>query len=160
MASFIPAAGRYGIYVTANLQDTPVYLMLVCNTDLTISRSRDVIDANSKCGPNQIPAKTVTVEITGTVQVKFSSDGNETFDGQASEMLLDKLWKQGISFNWKIAPIPDENNPNPLPGELIYEGEGFFSSLDTNYPTDDVPTSDFTLSVQGDYTTTATPATT
>lgn len=140
--------GTYGLFISAVLADNPVYLVMVCQTDLSFSRTRDVIDATSKCGPKQLPANAVLSELTGTSQVIFDDGGDVIFGGRASEALCDQLMRSADTFNWKIGPL----DGTEIAGDVIYEGEGFFSSLDTSYPAADVATFDFTLTVLGDYT--------
>lgn len=152
MATRLPAAGSYGVFIKTGAN----FLVLVCQTDLTFDRSRDTIDANSKCGPNQIPSNNPTYEISGTAQVLLSDDDDPEFDSQASEALVDQLFRSKTEFDWKIGPL----SGIAVPGDVVYEGDGFFSNLSTSYPNEDVATFDFTISVKGEYEQEIEPATT
>ncbi|SKA29765.1 Phage tail tube protein [Chitinophaga eiseniae] len=156
MAERKPEIGSIGVFISATLSDTPVYIIMVCQTDLTFSRSRDVVDANSKCGPDQLPANTMTTEITGTSQILLGDTDQPIFGGKASEALMDELVRNRTTINWKIGPLSGIE----VPGDVVKEGTGFVSSLDTSYPNDDVATFDFTITAKGDYTQTIEPATT
>lgn len=144
--------GKYGLAI----KTSTVFLMLVCQTDLKFSRSRGVINAPSKCDPNKkIPSPTGDYELTGSLQVLLP-DGVSLSDARASEAELDQIFRDITIFDWKIGPISDQ----PEPGDVIYSGKGWFSKLDTDYPTADLAKSDFTLSVTGEYSQLRIPATT
>lgn len=152
MAERKPAIGSIGVFIKTGLD----FLVLVCQTDLTFDRSRDAVDANSKCGPDQIPSNNPTYEISGTAQILLSDDDNPEFDNKASEALADQLFRDKTNFDWKIGPL----SGMVVPGDTIYEGTGFLSSLSTSYPNEDAATFDFTITVRGEYTQTIEPATT
>ena len=152
MAERKPEVGSIGILIKTGAD----FLVLVCQTDLTFDRSRDTIAANSKCGPDQIPSNNPTYEISGTAQVLLSDDDNPEFDSKASEALADQLFRNKTQFEWQIGPL----SGIPVPGDVVYEGTGFFSNLSTAFPNEDVATFDFTIAVRGEYTQTIEPATT
>jgi predicted secreted protein len=152
MAERLPAAGSYGVFIKTGAD----FLVLVCQTDLTFDRSRDTINAPSKCGPKQIPSNNPTYEISGTAQVLLSDDDEEVFSDKASEAFADTLFVNKTIFDWKIGPL----SGIVAPGDVVYEGSGFFSNLSTSYPNEDVATFDFTIGVDGEYTKTIEPATT
>lgn len=130
-----------------SIKTATVFLMLVCQTDLKFSRSRGTINAPSKCDPNKkIPNPAADYEITGSLQVLLP-DGVAFTDPKASEAELDKLFRDATIFDWKIGPM----SGTPVPGDVIYSGKGWFSNLDTDYPTTDLAKSDFTLAVTGEY---------
>lgn len=153
MAERKPQIGTIGLLIDTG---TPPPIVLVCQTDLTFDRSRDVVDANSKCGPDQQPANTATYEVSGTAQILLGDDDEAIFSGKASEALLDQYFRAKTKFNWIIGPLSGVE----VPGDVVYNGVGFLSNLSTSYPNEDVATFDFTLSVVGEYTQVITPATT
>lgn len=156
MAERKPAVGSIGVFIKTGV----AYIVLVCQTDLTFDRSRDAIDANSKCGPDQIPSNNPTYEISGTAQILLGDDDAaeipDTPLNKGSEALLDQLMRNKTTFDWKIGPLEG----NPVPGDVVYEGSGFLSNLSTAWPNEDASTFDFTIAVRGEYTQTIEPATT
>lgn len=152
MAERKPEIGSIGIFVKTESQ----FLALVCQTDLTFDRSRDTVDANSKCGPDQLPANTITVEISGTAQVFLFDDDNPETPTKLSEAAADRLIVNATTFQWKIGPLSEL----PIPGDVTYDGNGFFTNLSTSWPNADVATFDFTIAVRGEYNQEIEPATT
>jgi hypothetical protein len=74
--------------------------------------------------------------------------------GKMSEAIVDQLGRNRETFEWKMGPA----SAVPVPGDVTYGGNGFFSSLSTTYPNADVATFDFTITVKGEYTQTIEPA--
>lgn len=152
MAERKPEVGSIGVFIKTAAD----FLVLVCQTDLTFDRSRDAIDANSKCGPDQIPSNNPTYEISGTAQIFLGDTDDAEFDGKASEALMDQLLRSKATFDWKIGPLSGV----PVPGDVTYTGTGFLSNLSSSFPNEDASTFDFTISVRGEYTQEIEPATT
>ena len=144
--------GTYGLFI----KTASTFIPLVCQTDLKFSRSRGKIAAPSKCDPNKkIPNPQADYELTGSLQVLLSDDG-DPLEGKASEAELDQLFRDMTVFDWQIGPISGE----PVPGDVLYSGKGWFSNLDSSYPVTELATADFTLAVTGEYTQDREPATT
>lgn len=152
MAERKPEVGSIGVFIKTGIS----FIVLVCQTDLTFDRSRDAIDANSKCGPDQIPSNNPTYEISGTAQILLGDTDDAEFNSKGSEALLDQLMRNKTTFDWKIGPLSGV----AVPGDVVYEGEGFLSNISTSFPNEDASTFDFTISVRGEYTQTIEPATT
>ncbi|WP_343692764.1 hypothetical protein [Chitinophaga sp.] len=135
-----------------SIKSGATFVLLVCETDDTFDRSRDSIDAASKCDPGKkVPNPTITYEVTGSAQVLLS-DG-EGFTTKASEAEVDALFRNMTVFDWKLGPL----SGNPVPGDVTYSGSGFFSKLSTSYPTAEVAKFDFTITGTGSYTQTIEP---
>ncbi len=122
------------------------FIPLVCQTDLTFDRTRDVIKSVTKCGTKKQPNPSPDYEVSGTAEVLLG-DGEE-FTTKASEAKVDELFRNATEFEWQIGPL----SGTPVPGDITYAGKGFFSDLSTSYPTEENATFDFTLAVVGDYT--------
>lgn len=152
MAERKPAAGSVGVFIKTGAQ----FLILVCQTDLTFDRSRDTINANSKCGADQIPANTATYEISGTAQIWLFDNDDPESSTKLSEAAADRLLVNKTIFDWKIGPLSGLS----VPGDVVYDGSGFFSNLSTSWPNEDVATFDFTIGVKGEYNQTIEPETT
>lgn len=156
MAERKPEIGSIGIFIKTGVD----FLVLVCQTDLTFDRSRDTIDANTKCGPDQLPSNNATYEISGSAQIWLGDTDDaeipDTPNNKGSEALLDQLIRNKTTFDWKIGPL----SGTPVPGDVVYEGSGFLSNLSSSWGNDDPATFDFTIGVRGEYTQTIEPATT
>lgn len=138
--------------VVISIKQGATFLLLVCQVEHNFDRSWDPIDANSKCGPDQLPNDVGDYSISGTAQVLLG-DG-PTMTGKMSEAIVDQLGRNRETFEWKMGPAAAV----PVPGDVTYSGNGFFSSLSTTYPNADVATFDFTITVKGEYTQTIEPA--
>lgn len=131
-------------------------LLLVCQVEHNFDRSRDSIDANSKCGPDTIPGDAPTYEISGTAQILLGDTDDGVFNQKLSEARMDQLFRSKSVFPWIMGPA----SGIPIPGDVTYSGNGFLTSLSTTYPNNDVATFDFTISVKGEYTQEIEPETT
>lgn len=134
--------GTYGLLI----KTVATFIPMVCQTDLTFDRSRDVIQSVTKCGRKKRPSPFADYELSGTAEVLLS-DG-VAFTSKASEAEIDRLFANQTEFEWQIGPL----SGTPVPGDITYSGRGFFSDLSTSYPTEETATFDFTLAVVGDYT--------
>jgi hypothetical protein len=152
MAERKPDVGSIGVFIKTASQ----FLILVCQTDLTFDRSRDTIDANTKCGPDQIPSNNPTFEISGTAQVWLFDDDNPESATKLSEAGADRLLVNKTVFEWKIGPLSGVQ----VPGDVVYSGEGFFTNLSTSWGNEDAASFDFTISIKGQYDQEIEPATT
>lgn len=146
-----PKVGSIAIFIKTATE----YLLFKCNTDLTFTRSRDTIDASSKCGPDQIASANATYEISGSGQVWLFGGATPGSTTELSEAEADRLLVNNTKFSWKIAKLKEEE---VVPGDVEYDGQGFFTNLATTWPNDQVSTFDFTIAVSGEYNQVITPA--
>lgn len=152
MAERKPEIGSIGIFIKTGVN----FLILVCQTDLTFDRSRDTVDANTKCGPDQLPSNNATYEISGSAQVYLFDNDNPETATKLSEAAADRMLVNKDIFEWKIGPLSGVQ----VPGDVVYDGQGFFTNLSTSWGNDDPATFDFTIGVKGEYTQEIEPATT
>lgn len=138
--------------VVISIKTAATFLLMVCQVEHNFERTWDPIPADSKCGPDQLPNDVGQYSISGTAQVLLG-DG-PTMPDKISEAVVDQLGRNRQVFEWKMGPAAAV----PVPGDITYGGNGFFSSLSTSYPNGDVATFDFTLTVKGEYTQTIEPA--
>lgn len=134
-----------GKSVVISIKQGAAFVLLVCQVEHNFDRSWEPIPANSKCGDDQLPPDTGSYSISGTAQVLLG-DG-PTIPDKISEAVVDQLGRAKQVFDWKMGPAAAV----PVPGDVIYTGQGFFSNLNTSYPTGDVATFDFTITVKGEY---------
>ncbi|CAL1518204.1 hypothetical protein [Chitinophaga sp. MM2321] len=144
--------GDVVIRITEGVTD----ILLVCQVEHTFDRSRDAIDAGSKCGPDNLPGDTPTFEISGTAQILLGDTDEAVFNGKLSEAKMDEFFRGKTVFAWAMGPASGV----PVPGDVTYSGNGFLTSLSTTYSNNEVATFDFTISVKGDYSQDIEPATT
>lgn len=149
-----PEVGSRGLIISAD-GTAEAAIVLVCQLDSQFQRQRDTVDGLSKCGPKQKPSKNYTGTISGSFQSQWDSTGALVWDAKASMLQADKLFKDNTVFNWVYGPLG-----TPQPGEPIYSGKGFFTSLTDNEPNDDMSTIDFEIALDGEYETDTAPATT
>lgn len=133
--------------VVIRIVDAGQPVLLVCQVEHNFDRTRDSIDANSKCGPDTIPGDAPTYEISGTAQILLGDTDDSVFTGKLSEAKMDSLFRAKTVFQWTMGPASGV----PVPGDVTYSGDGFLTSLSTTYPNNDVATFDFTISVKGEY---------
>lgn len=152
MAERKPELGSIGIFIKSGV----TFLVIVCQTDLTFDRSRDTVDANTKCGPDQLPSNNATYEISGAGQIWLGDTEEAEFNTKGSEAFLDQLLRDKTTFDWRIGPLSGV----AVPGDVVYEGSGFISNLSASWGNDEAATFDFTIGVRGEYTQTIEPATT
>ncbi|PUZ21806.1 hypothetical protein DCC81_24780 [Chitinophaga parva] len=117
------------------------FIPIVCQTDTNLSQSLDVVDGDSKCGEDKQPGQYATRELTGTGQILLGYDADE----KTSEQDLQTLFDNKTPFDWQLGPATGTAEP----GDVTRTGKGFLSKLDIKYPLKDIPTFDFTVSVQG-----------
>lgn len=150
-----PSVGSRGLFISVD-GTAEAAIVLVCQLDTQFERSRDTIDALSKCGPDQRPANDYTANISGSFQAVWDDSGTIVWNDKASTALADQLFRDKTIFNFAYGPLTGI----PAPGEVTYKGKGFFSNLTDNDPNNDMSTVDFGLAIAGPYTMEVEPATT
>ncbi|MFB6456483.1 hypothetical protein ACE38W_14515 [Chitinophaga sp. Hz27] len=122
-------------------------ILLGCEVDHNFDRSRDVITADSKCGPSRLPNPNLAATIQGNGQV-LKNDAGGDLTTKVTEAKIDQLLRNATFFDWVMGP----KSGTPEPGDVVYSGRGWFSALNSAFNTDGVATFDFTIQVDGDYT--------
>jgi TP901-1 family phage major tail protein len=113
------------------------YSTVVCLTSQTYDRTKNTIDATTKCGPDTLNGTaTRTISLEGVVL--YGPDA-----GKVSEYALDNYWEDDTLVGWKLAEV------SPEAGSIIYQGTGRLSDLSTTYGQDGAATFSATLQVSG-----------
>ena len=125
---------------------TPAYELIVCLLDNSFSRTRDEIDASSKCGPDNSTGtlKVGPIEFSGQI-VYSPTTGRAGIAALDAAIRADKL----IPFKYGKA-TPD------VTGDVVYTGFGKLTNLEETAGLDDKAQFSASLTVIGDYTTTVT----
>lgn len=113
------------------------YDTVVCLTSVGKSDSVNVNDAASACGPDNQP---------GVLQISYSFEGQHLQDpntGKISGTSLRQLLRAKTTVGFKIAPV------DPVDGDEIESGTGFFSELSSTYAFDSNGTFSGTLNPYG-----------
>lgn len=98
--------------------DGITYNTVVCLTSNSVTRTTNIIDAKSKCGPDKLP---------GTQDNGVSFEGQLMADpsgGRTSVDELDDYWRNITTIYWKVGKAV------PIVGDITYSGTGFISKLD------------------------------
>lgn len=122
------------------------YGLVVCLTSNSFGISNAIIDAKSKCGPDNLPGvQTFEVDFEG--QVVYSPSGTKvgTFD-------LLTLAKNKTKIGWKISTA------TPAAGDIIVEGTGFIADVKTVYGEEAPATFTAKLGIYGTPTITENPS--
>ena len=99
-------------------RDNITFNTVICLTSVSTTRSTDIIDAKSKCGPDKLPGP---------------QDNGVTFEGQVMEdptsgkISTDELidfWENKTTIYWKVGKAI------PLIGDETDYGTGFIAKLD------------------------------
>lgn len=121
------------------------YDLVKCLEDFEFSRSTNVVDAGSMCGPDKRPGA-----IDGGT---ISLNGQSYIDADAatvSNVDLDTLHAASTQFTWKISKT------TPTTGDPVYTGTGFLSDLKESFSHNEVGKFSATIQVVGTYTKTVT----
>ena len=113
------------------------YDTVVCLTSVSKSDSVSVVDASSACGPDKSP---------GTLELSYSFEGQHLQDpdsGKISGTSLRQLLRAKTTIGWEISP------ENPVTGDEIESGTGYFSELSSTYAFDSVGTFSGTIQPYG-----------
>lgn len=109
------------------------YKIVVCLTQNSFGIENAIIDAKSKCGPDNLPgAQTVTVDFAG--QVILSPD-----TGRVGVYNLLELAQDKTTIGWKISEV------TPATGDVVISGTGFIASVKVDF--NDESPSAFTASL-------------
>jgi hypothetical protein len=113
------------------------YDTVVCLTVVGKSDTVNVNDAASACGPDSSP---------GVLQITYNFEGQHLQDpetGKISGTSLRQLLRAKTTVGFKISPV------DPVEGDEIETGTGFFSDLSSTYAFDSVGTFTGTLNPYG-----------
>ena len=113
------------------------YDTVVCLTSQSFSSDTNVVDANSKCGPDQLP---------GTQNESIDFEGQQLIDpntGKVSGADLYDLKQAQTTIGWKIAVA------SPTTGDVVKSGKGFISSISEDYGLEDPATFSGTITIKG-----------
>lgn len=100
------------------------YNTVICLTSNSITRSTNIIDAKTKCGPDKLP---------GTQDNGISFEGQVILDPSGSSVSIDELedyWKGIDTIHFKMSKV------TPVLGDVTYTGTGFIAKLDEVYAQD------------------------
>lgn len=117
--------------------DGNTYNTIVCLTQNAITRAINIIEANSKCGPDTLPG-VLSNGVTFEGQVMFDPVG-----GTVSVDDLDDYWRNKTTIYWKMGKA------NPVIGDITYSGTGFIAQLDETAAQDSPMTFSGTIGVYG-----------
>lgn len=113
------------------------YDTVVCLTSVGKADTVAVLDAASACGPDNQP---------GVLQISYTFEGQHLQDpdtGKISGTSLRILLRAKTTVGYMIAPV------NPVDGDEIESGTGFFSDLSSTYAFDSFGTFTGTLNPYG-----------
>ena len=114
-----------------------VYDSIVCLTSESVTRTTNIIDAKTKCGPDKLP---------GTQENGVTFEGQSMYDpsaGRASTDQLDDYWRNKVTIYWKVGKI------TPAIGDVTYLGTGFIAQLDETFAQDTPSTFSGAIGVYG-----------
>lgn len=113
------------------------YDTVVCLTSVSKDDTVEEIDAGSACGPDSSP---------GELSLSYGFEGQHLQDpdtGKISGTSLRMLLRGKTTVGWMIAPV------DPVDGDEIESGTGYFSALSSTYAFDSVGTFTGTLRPYG-----------
>ncbi len=99
-------------------RDNITFSTVVCLTSNSVTRTTNIIDAKSKCGPDKLPG---TQENGITFEGQLMADPS---NGRISVDDLDDYWRNITTIYWRVGKAV------PLIGDITYTGTGFISKLD------------------------------
>lgn len=126
--------GRYLLQL--DLNGGTDYDIVVCLTNVGISRQVNVQDSSSACGPDKSPS---------TVDISYSGEGQFVIApelGKVSVAALKQACQSKTTVGFLIGPMDSDIQS----GDVTETGTGFISQFDESYPFDNVAT--FTMSLQ------------
>lgn len=98
--------------------DGITYNTVVCLTSNSVTRTTNIIDAKSKCGPDKLPgAKDNGISFEGQLMADPSA-------GRISIDDLDDYWRNTTTIYWRVGKA------TPIIGDITYSGTGFIAKLD------------------------------
>ena len=118
---------------------------ILCLTENSFKIANEIIDAKSKCGPDNLP---------GTQSFEISCSGMAMVDGDATQQDIAELYTLAANVTtvgWKMGKV------TPASKDVTWTGTGFISNLDITAPQDGPVTFSLTLGVYGSVTQTVTP---
>lgn len=126
------------IVVTIDFDSNGSFFPVACLTSCSLDIKRDAIDADSKCGDNQLPGDSVSQTI--------SCSGNAIDQtGVPSYESYDRLY----SLLTTKQPVPAKFGPaSPVSGDIVYSGTVFVTSLKLDAKDKDLMKFDCEFAVQ------------
>ena len=144
MADKIKIDGK-DVLLFLDLDGGESYKAIVCLDEQSFGVTSNVIDANSKCGPDTRAGVLSNGPVPFAGQFVTNPENNEV---SAADIFT--AAQAQTTVGWKIAKV------DPQEGDPIYEGKGFFSSFEQTFPKDDVVRFTGEISVMGTITQTIT----
>lgn len=117
--------------------DGNTYNTIVCLTANAITRAINIIESNTKCGPDTLP---------GVQSNQLTFEGVNMYDpvgGTVSIDDLDDFWRNKTTIYWKMGKA------SPAIGDITYTGTGFIAQLDESFQTDSPATFSGTIGIYG-----------
>lgn len=117
--------------------DGITYNTVVCLTSNGITRARNEIDANTKCGADKL---------AGVQSNGLTFEGQNMYDPSAGRVSVDDLddyWRNNTTVYWKMGKAV------PAIGDVTYSGTGFISQLDETFAQDTPSTFTGAIGVYG-----------
>ena len=121
------------------------YDLVVCLTSNSFKIANAIIDAKSKCGPDNLPG-VQTFEVAFEGQIIYSPASNRI---GVYELLT--LAKNKTTIGWKMATA------SPVTGDVVTSGTAFIANVDTTYGEENPGTFSATLGIYGTPTIAETP---
>lgn len=113
------------------------YKTVICLTQNSFSLENAIIDAKSKCGPDNLPgAQTVTVDFSGQIVLSAATGKLGLFD-------LLELAQAVTTIGWKIA------RATPVTGDVEIVGTGFLASIKADWQDENPSTFTGSLGIYG-----------
>ena len=116
------------------------YSTVICLTSQTLGISTNIIDARTKCGPDQQPG--------GQTQ-NLSFEGQMMIDPDAlmiSAAGIFTLAQDKTTIGWKLGKL------TPATDDVTYTGTGFLASFEQTFPLEDNATFTGEIGIYGDVT--------
>ncbi len=137
-----PYAGKdVFLYASEYTLTGGAYKLVACITDHSLSRSKNEIDASSKCGQAFLVG-TDTDECTATIQ-RLRGEADM---GTIGIRELEAAYDAGTLIDWRIT----DNLIDPQIEEIDFSGQIF--NIDTSWGVEDPATSDITIKITGGVT--------
>jgi hypothetical protein len=129
---------QFGVYAKVGVD----WLLAVCTTSISISRSRNEIEIQNNCTGGAIG------KLASTQSNSISFEGDVTTDPGALEIgFLD------LNDQFELATVSEWKIENANSSIVFYAAEAFLSTFDATFPVGDKSTYSIALSVSGNLAT-------
>jgi hypothetical protein len=133
----------YVVFINTGTDVAPVWKVALCQTTATVNTPMEVIDASSKCGPDSMIDNGIeTVEFEGQILQKDDDNVNHM-----SLFELRQLMRTKDLVQFKLGPKGETLEDD---GKIIYDFDGYITSISDTYPNKEVATSSVSVSVSGE----------